>query len=177
MLARLAAVRECLRPFKCLTERFCPGRSHSQIGRVLAVDETKLHWWPVRQSFLLAAFYRSIAMETFFKVAGSIVAAVLGLLVWNVFPEAEPIITGGIAAAFVCYVFSILVKVTVKQLIGDELIELRLQSNATADRLNVLDRKVTAILRDALERREAANLRDAVRTPPKQGHVVQRRSA
>ena len=116
-------------------------------------------------------------METSFKVAGSIVAAVLGLLVWNVFAEAEPIITGVIAAAFVCYVFSILVKVTVKQLIGDELIELRLQSNATADRLDVLDRKVTAILRDALERREAANLRDAVRTAPRQGHVVQRRSA
>jgi hypothetical protein len=126
---------------------------------------------------LARRFFRSIAMETFFKVAGSLVAAVLGLLVWNVFPEAEAIISYVIAAAFVCYVFSILVKVTVKQLIGDELIELSLQSNAVADRLDVLDRKVTAILRDALERREAANLRDAVRTTPKQGHVVQRRSA
>jgi hypothetical protein len=113
-------------------------------------------------------------METFFKVVGWLVAAVLGLLVWNTFPEIQAIITYVIAAAFVCYLFSILVKVSVKRLIGDELVELRLQSNAVADRLELMDRKITAILRDALEQRQAANPTDAVRTTPKQGHAQQR---
>lgn len=116
-------------------------------------------------------------MELLFKVVGSIVAAVLGLLVWNVFPETQLIITCVIAAASTCFVFTALVKETFKRLIGDELMELRLQGNATADRLDVLDRKVTAILRDALERREAANPGGAIRTTPKQGSIVQRRSA
>jgi len=55
--------------------------------------------------------------------------------------------------AFICYVLSAIVEVTVKRLVGDELLELRRQSNATANRLDLLDRKVTAILRDALEQR------------------------
>jgi hypothetical protein len=51
-----------------------------------------------------------------------------------------------LAAAFVCYVLSIIVEVTVKRVISDEQLELR-------SRLELLDRKVTAILRDALEQR------------------------
>jgi hypothetical protein len=43
-------------------------------------------------------------------------------------------------------VLSIIVEVTVKRVISDEQLELR-------SRLDVLDRKVTAILRDALEQR------------------------
>jgi len=50
-------------------------------------------------------------------------------------------------------VLSTIVEATVKRLIADELLELRRQSNAAANRLDVLDRKVTAILRDALEQR------------------------
>ena len=78
---------------------------------------------------------------------------------------------------FICYGISIVVRVTVKSLIRDELRELRLQSSATACRLELIDRRVTAILRDALEQRRATNLRDAVRTTPEQGHAVKRRSA
>ena len=78
-------------------------------------------------------------METLFKVVRWIVAAVLGLLVWKYVPETRAIITCVIAVAFVCYVLSILVGVIVKRLIGDELLELRLQSNAIANRLDLLD--------------------------------------
>ena len=67
--------------------------------------------------------------------------------------------------------------VTVKRLIRDELRELRLQSNATACRLELIDRRVTAILRDALEQRQAANMRAAIRTAPRQAYDQQRRSA
>jgi hypothetical protein len=49
----------------------------------------------------------------------------------------------------------VLVRVTIKRLIGDELQELRLQTNAVADRLEMIDRKITAVLRDALEQRQA----------------------
>ena len=82
--------------------------------------------------------------------------AVLGLLVWNVFPETA-IITCIITIAIISYVLSIIVVATVKRLIGDELLELRLQSNAVANRLEIMDRKVTAILRDALQRCQAEN--------------------
>ena len=116
-------------------------------------------------------------MGTLFKFVGWIVAAVLGLLVWNVFPETRAIITCAITVAFICYVLSIIVVVTVKRLIGDELLELLLQSNAVANRLELLDRKVSAILRDAFEQRQAANSTAAVKATPKQRHVEPRRFA
>ncbi|MCA6120219.1 hypothetical protein J6524_36125 [Bradyrhizobium sp. WSM 1738] len=93
-------------------------------------------------------------METFFKVVGWATAAILGAAVWNVFPEYRTIISSILVALFICYVFSVLVEVTIRRLIGDELLELRLQTNATADRLELIDRKVTAVLRDALEQRQ-----------------------
>ncbi|HET9586610.1 MAG TPA: hypothetical protein VFP38_21490 [Bradyrhizobium sp.] len=92
-------------------------------------------------------------MKTFFKVVIWFMAAVFGLFVWNVTPDFRPLITWILAAAFICYVLSTIVEATVKRLIADELLELRRQSNAAANRLDVLDRKVTAILRDALEQR------------------------
>jgi predicted PurR-regulated permease PerM len=92
-------------------------------------------------------------MKTFFKVAVWIMAAIVGLFFWNVTPDFRPILSWILAAAFICYVLSAIVEVTVKRLVGDELLELRRQSNATANRLDLLDRKVTAILRDALEQR------------------------
>jgi hypothetical protein len=116
-------------------------------------------------------------MGTLFKVVCWIMATILGLLVWNLFPETRAIITCGIAVLFICYVLSIVVGVTVKRLIGDELRELRLQNNAGAYRLELIDRRVTALLRAALEQRQATNLTTAIRTTPRQGHNQQRRSA
>ena len=92
-------------------------------------------------------------MKTFFKVVIWFMAAVFGLFVWNVTPDFRPLVTWILAAAFICYVLSTIVEATVKRLIADELLELRRQSNAAANRLDVLDRKITAILRDALEQR------------------------
>ena len=116
-------------------------------------------------------------MRTFFKVVGWLMAAISGLLVWNILPETRAIISCGMIVAFICYGISIVVGVTVKRLIRDELQELRLQSNATACRLELIDRRVTAILRDALEQRQAASMRVAVRTTHRQAYDQQRRSA
>jgi len=85
-------------------------------------------------------------MKSFFKVVIWIAATVVGVIVWNVAPDFRPLVSSVLAAAFVCYVLSIIVEVTVKRVISDEQLELR-------SRLEVLDRKVTAILRDASERR------------------------
>ena len=85
-------------------------------------------------------------MRTFFKVVVWAAAAFVGLFIWNVTPDFRPLIAWVLAAAFLCYVLSAIVEVTVKRLIWDELLEQR-------GRLELLDRKVSAILRDALEQR------------------------
>ena len=85
-------------------------------------------------------------MKTFFKVVIWMATAFVGLFVWNVAPDFRPLVASILAAAFVCYVLSVIVEVTVKRVISDEQLELR-------SRLDVLDKKVTAILRDAFERR------------------------
>jgi hypothetical protein len=85
-------------------------------------------------------------MKAFFKVVIWTAAVVAGLTVWNVAPDFRPLVSSILAAAFVCYVLSAIVEVTVKRVISDEQSEVR-------DRLEVLDRKVTAILREAFERR------------------------
>ena len=115
-------------------------------------------------------------MRTFFKVVGWVMATISGLLVWNILPETRAIISCGMVVAFICYGISIVVGVTVKRLIGDELRELHLQSNSAACRLELIDRRVTAILR-ALEQRQAANMRAEIRTTPRQTYDQQRRSA
>jgi hypothetical protein len=105
-------------------------------------------------TILLTALLREhLDVRTFLKVVIWLMAAVLGLFVWNVTPDFRPIITWVLVAAFVCYVLATIVEATIKRLIGDELVELRRQSNATANRIDVLDRKVTAILRNTLEQR------------------------
>ena len=85
-------------------------------------------------------------MNTFFKIVVWFAAAFVGLFVWNVTPDFRPLITWLIVAAFICYVMTIIVGMTVKRVISVELVEL-------LSRLEVLDRKVTALLKDALEQR------------------------
>jgi len=85
-------------------------------------------------------------MKTFFKIVVWMTALFLGLLVWNGLPDFRPLVSAILAAAFVCYVLSVIVEITVKRVIANEQLELR-------SRLEVLDRKVTAILRDAVEQR------------------------
>jgi hypothetical protein len=108
---------------------------------------------PIGPILLTALLREHLDVRTFLKVVIWLMAAVVGLFVWNAAPDFRPIITWVLVAAFVCYVLSTIMEATIKRLIGDELLELRRQSNATANRIDVLDRKVTAILRDALEQR------------------------
>ena len=85
-------------------------------------------------------------MKTFFKIVIWFAAAFVGLFVWNMTPDFRPLLTWLIVAAFVCYVLSIIVQMTVKRVISGDQQEIR-------NRLELLDRKVTALLKDALEQR------------------------
>src|SRR5439155_10469718 len=88
----------------------------------------------------------ALHMKRFTKVAAWLAAVFLGLFIWNTAPDFRPIVTWLLAAAFTCYVLSLIVEVTIKRIIWGELIQLRRQCEA-------LDRKVTAILKDTLEQR------------------------
>ena len=101
---------------------------------------------PIGPILLTALLREHLDVRTFLKVVIWLMAAVVGLFVWNAAPDFRPIITWVLVAAFVCYVLSSIVEVTVKRVMSDEQIELR-------SRLDLLDRKVTAILRDSLEQR------------------------
>lgn len=85
-------------------------------------------------------------MNRFLKIGVWLAAVFVGLFVWNTTPDFRPLITWLIVGAFVCQVLSIIVGMTVKRVISVEQLELR-------SRLELLDRKVTALLKDALEQR------------------------
>ena len=87
-----------------------------------------------------------MGVNAFFKVVVWFAAAFVGFFLWNATPDFRPLVAWALATAFLAYVLSTIVEVTVKRLIWDELLELR-------GRLEVLDRKVTAILKEALEQR------------------------
>jgi hypothetical protein len=108
-------------------------------------------------------------MDRILKVVGWVVMAVLGLVVWTIFPEARTIIACFLAATLIFHLFFVAVKVTVRQIVGDQLMELH-------ERLDLMDRKTNALIRNALEQRQT-NLRDAIGAAPKQPLAVQRRSA
>ena len=85
-------------------------------------------------------------MMTFLKVVVWAAALFVGLFMWNGTPDFRPLIAWVLAATFLCYVLSTIVENIIKRLVCGELRELR-------DQLDVVDRKVNAILRDALEQR------------------------
>ena len=79
-------------------------------------------------------------MKRFFKVAVCLAALFLGLFLWNVAPDYRPILTWLLAAAFVCYVLSTIVEITIKRVMGvmrDDLQELRRQGDAAANHLTL----------------------------------------
>jgi hypothetical protein len=87
-------------------------------------------------------------MKTVLKIAIWFTAAFVGLFFWNITPDFRPVLTWIIAAAIAGYIISIFVGMAIKRVASAELLELH-------ERIELLDRKVTALLRDALEQRRA----------------------
>jgi hypothetical protein len=85
-------------------------------------------------------------MKTLFKILIWLAATFTGVFVWNAVPDLRPLFTWVIAAAVAGYIISIIVEMTVKRVTSAHQMEIQ-------NRLELLDRKVTALLRDALEQR------------------------
>jgi hypothetical protein len=108
-------------------------------------------------------------MDRILRIVGWVVVAVTGFILWSVFPELRTTIACLLSATLIFYVFSAAVKLTVGRIVGDQLIELRCEMNAIAERVEHIDRK--------LAQRQAASLRDADRVAPRQTLAMHRRSA
>jgi RsiW-degrading membrane proteinase PrsW (M82 family) len=85
-------------------------------------------------------------MDRFFRIVVWFAAAFAGLFVWNAAPDFRPLINWLLVGIFLSYVLSIIVGMTVRRVISVEQLELR-------SRLDLLDRKVTALLKNGLEQR------------------------
>lgn len=86
-------------------------------------------------------------MRSYSRIVAWFAAAVAGVLVWNLIPDLRPIISWLIVASLICYLVSILVGMTVKRVMSAEQLELH-------SRLDLLDRKLNALLKEALEQRK-----------------------
>lgn len=86
-------------------------------------------------------------MRLYLRVVAWFAVAIAGVMVWNLIPDLRPVISWLIVASLICYVASILVGMTVRRVMSAEQIELH-------SRLDLLDRKVNALLREALEQRK-----------------------
>lgn len=90
-------------------------------------------------------------MKKFFKIVGWIALAVLGLAIWFAFPDIQPVVTAAAVAVFAYNVVGTIIRETVR----GELSEMRREVKLHTSKLEEIDRKVSATLRDALERRRA----------------------
>ena len=112
-------------------------------------------------------------MDRILEIVGWVVVAVMGLILWGAFPELRTTIACLLSATLIFYVFS----AAVKRIAADQLMELRWEMNAIAERLEHIDRKTNALLLDALAQRQAAGLRDEARVAPRQTLAMHRRWA
>ena len=116
-------------------------------------------------------------MNRILNIVGWVAVAVLCLVLWTAVPEARTIIACLLTATLIFHVFFAAVKLAAGRIVGDRLIELHLEINAIAERLEHLDRKTNAHLMNAVAERQAASLRDAARVAPRQTLTMRRRSA
>lgn len=93
-------------------------------------------------------------MKTFRNLATGLAVAIVGLLFWNGAPDLRPIFAWTIVAVIGCYVLVLAAKRILRRLLTEELVELRYKLDATTDKLEILDRKLTVLLKHALMQRQ-----------------------
>ena len=112
-------------------------------------------------------------MNRIFEIAGWLVVAIVGLVLWVVFPEIRTILACLLTATLIHHAFVGAVKLTARRLVGDQLTELRSEINAIAERLGHNDRKTNALLMNALAQRETTSLRNVIGSSvSKRSHAV-----
>jgi len=90
------------------------------------------------------------AMKSFRTLATGLAVAIVGLFFWNGAPDLRPIFAWTILAAICCYVLVLAAQGIIRRLLTDELYKL----DATTDKLEILDRKLTVLLKHALMQRQ-----------------------
>jgi hypothetical protein len=112
-------------------------------------------------------------MDRIFEIAGWIAGAMIGVVLWIVLPELRTILACLLTATLIYRVFVATVHLTVKRIVGDQLMELHTEMGAIVERLEHLDRKTNALFLDAQAQRQAASLRKVVgSTVLKRPHAV-----
>lgn len=102
-------------------------------------------------------------MDRLLEIFGWVVVAIIGIVLWSVFPEVRTILACLLTATLIHRVFVAAVRLTARRLVSDELMELRLEISSIAERLEHIDRKTNALHMNALAQRQAATLRNVVR--------------
>lgn len=103
-------------------------------------------------------------MDRILEIAGWIAVAIIGVVLWIVLPEVRSILACLLTATIIYRVFVATVRLTAKRIVGDQLMELRSEVGAIAERLEHIDRKTNALFLDTLAQRQAASLRSVVRS-------------
>ncbi len=92
-------------------------------------------------------------MKTFRKSATGLAVGIIGLFFWNGLPDFRPAFAWILTATIGCYILLLIVQRIIRSLLSDELVDLRHNLETTTYKLDVLDRKLTVLLKDALEKR------------------------
>jgi hypothetical protein len=112
-------------------------------------------------------------MDRTLEIAGWIVVAIVGLVLWSALPEVRNILACLLTATLIYRVFVATVRLTANRIVGDQLMELRTEVSVIAERLEHIDRKANALFLDSLAQRQAASLRNVSGSPsPKRLHAM-----
>jgi hypothetical protein len=112
-------------------------------------------------------------MGRIFEIAGWIIAATIGLALWILLPEARTILACLLTATLVYRVFVAAVRLTALRIVGDQLMEIRAEVGAIAERLEHVDRKANALFLNSLAHRQATSFRSiSGSSVPKRLHAM-----
>lgn len=92
-------------------------------------------------------------MEALRRFASAIALAVVALGVWNAFPDYRPVFIWVVLAILAHNAVWQLAQSAARRRLSEELLDIRIQGNNTGEKLDLLDRKINALLEDAIQRR------------------------
>lgn len=101
-------------------------------------------------------------MDRIVEIVGWFLVALIGIVLWSVFPEARTILGCFLTATLIHRVFVAAVSLTARRLVGDQLKELRSEINAIAERVEHIDRKTNTLLMNAFAQWQATNLSNVI---------------
>ena len=101
-------------------------------------------------------------MDRILEIARWIAGAIIGVVLWTLLPELRTILACLLTATLIYRLFVATVRLTAKRIVGDQLVELRSEVGAIAERLEHIDRKTNALFLDTLAQRQAASLRSVL---------------